>query len=695
MASTYSHVFDPVTIGPISVRNRIYLSPHGNAMSWAVDGDYAAYLEERAADGGVGLVIQSLTVAPVLPTSVPYREENVPLYAAIADLLHGHDTKIFGQLHYWWGLNGGWDVTSPRIAHMGPSANQRFETYEVGRKMTADDIEGIVDAYARSAINLREAGYDGFEVHATHGMLAEQFLSPYFNRRDDEWGADSLENRMRLLVRLLRTVREVAGPERPVGVRFNCDEMLPGGVDQEAAREGLAYLQAEELIDFADLDVAVEPNQFPLGMPNYQVPKFSNESFAANVRKAAPGLPILCAIGRTTSVADAERAIAAGSTDLVGVVRGLMAEPRMIQNAAAGNEHLNRTCTGCNYCMDRTKLGFNCAINPATARERKWGVKSDWSAPTASRVVVVGGGPAGLEGARVAAMHGHEVTLLERGERLGGQYLEWTSLPGREGLMDAIDWYERILPDLGVEVRMGTEATRESVLAARPDAVLVATGAAYDPRGESGFIAQPIPGWDGDNVFLPEQILGGAGVRPTGRVVILDDEGFSTGVGIAEVLAEAGAEVEIVTRWLNVGHNTFNTFELPMIIPQLRHLGVRMSPQTYVKQVDGRRVTVFDIFTNREEVREDVEAVVLATRRLPRASLCEELEGEVGQLFPIGDALGSRDHGAAFYEGAYFARMIGQEGAPTSYREALYGVSYDFPGSAVDYLAGRGAATPA
>jgi hypothetical protein len=425
------------------------------------------------------------------------------------------------------------------------------------------------------------------------------------------------------------------------------------------------------MLDFVDLDIAVEPNQFPLGMPNYQIAKFSNEGFARNAREATTAV-VMCAVGRANSVADAERALQNGSTDLVGMARGLIAEPQLVAHAREGVEWKSRACIACNYCLDMVLTGgFGCAINPATARERRWGVDRIGAAAQPVRTVVVGGGPAGLEAARIAALRGNDVLLLERGDRLGGQYLTWSSLPGREGYMDAIAWYERQLPNLGVDIRLDTDATQDLVLAERPGSVIVATGSRYAADGESGFIAHPITGAQREFVHAPEEVILGQR-RPTGRVLVLDDEGLNAGVGIAEILAKGGCDVEVVSRWLHIPHNLFFTFELPLIIPQLRNLGVRLTPQTYVKEIGERRVTVFDVFTNREEVREGIDGVVLVTMRRPLAELAAVLEGKVEQLFTIGDALAPRGHGEAFYEGSYFARLVGEPGAPKTFADAFY-----------------------
>ena len=455
MAEPYPHVFAPVRLGPVEVANRVYFSAHSTPQGRTVSEDYARYMEERAA-GGVGLLVHSTSVTAVPGWVAPHHASSIPAFARVAEGVHRHGARIFGQMSYAWAWPLPWEAGAPERPWLAPSVHGGFSTHAVAREMTAADIRETVALYAAGTANFRQAGYDGVEIHVTHGSPVENFLSPYWNRRTDEYGG-SVENRVRYVREILAAVRDAAGPELAVGIRFNCDEMLPGGYGQDEAREILAAICAGGQLDFVDLDIAVEPQQFTLGIPPYQLPKFLYEGYVRSVREAAGDLPVLAALARVTAVAEAERALAEGSCDMVGVTRGLVAEPRLLAHARAGEEHLSRRCTACNHCIQQVIRGsFGCAINPATARERRWGAAATVPAPEPKRVVVIGGGPAGVEAARVAAVRGHAVTLLEREVRLGGQYRLWSALPGREGLYDAIAWYGPELARLGVDVRTGT-----------------------------------------------------------------------------------------------------------------------------------------------------------------------------------------------------------------------------------------------
>jgi 2,4-dienoyl-CoA reductase-like NADH-dependent reductase (Old Yellow Enzyme family) len=602
-------------------------------------------------------------------------KEHVPAFRALADAVHGAGAKIFAEPYYHWAAPGSWQPLSPPPPALGPSVAQYSynERRSTTHEMTRQEIRGMLDAVRQTTLHLREAGFDGIMMHAAHGALLEQFLSPYFNHRSDEYGG-SLDNRMRFLIESLEAARTVAGSTMAVGMRLNCDELLSGGYETKDACLILKRVSELGLVDFVDLDVAVEPDQFHIGMPSVFVEPHVYRPYVEAVRGAAGKVPVLSVLGRLTSIADAEAVIASGLCDMVGAARALMAEPDLLKNAWEGHEERSRTCIACNVCMATMHEGAQtCAINPVTWRERLWGADSLAPAPHRVKVVVVGAGPAGLEAARVCALRGHEVVLFEARKTLGGALALWASLPGREFYGKAVEWWEREIKRLGVATRAGEAADLSRILAEKPDAVILATGARYSSGGHSNFRDLDIPGHDQDYVYRPEDILLGT-AHPSGKIVLLDGEGMHTAVGLAESLARAGAEVECLTPYLApLSPRLGCTQDAPFIMKRLRSAGVTLSPSTYIRRIGDHEVTVYDVYSDEERIIAGVDAVVLATGRVQVNELEKQLDGKVQQSFVVGDALAVRMWATASYEGHKFARYVGEPHAPRSFAEAYFG----------------------
>lgn len=676
MHPRYPHIFSPIRLGPLEIKNRFYASPHicpHTSSQGAPTEDFVAYFVERV-KGGCGLIISSMSVPArgrgVLPT--PHLKENIAAIRALADAIHGAGGKYIVELWYHWARPGVWAPFSPPAPTLAPSAVQfnLFEKRAATREMSRGEIRAMIEAFRQSTENLREAGVDGIMHHASHGAILEQFLSPYFNRRTDEYGG-SLDNRMRLLIETLETTREAAGENMAVGMRLNCDELLTGGYDTKESYRILKRIADMGLLDFVDLDVAVEPDQFHLGMPSVFIEPHVYKPYVQAIRKAAGKVPVLSVLGRLTSVADGEAALEAGVCDMVGAARALIAEPNLVKNAYEGHEHRSRTCIACNWCMAAMyDAAQTCTINPVAWRERAWGTITP--AQTRAKVVVIGGGPAGLEAARVSALRGHQVVLYEARERLGGALALWASLPGRAFYVKSIEWWEREVREQGVEIRLGTEATAAAVLSEQPDAVIVATGARYSRAGHSNHRDFAIPGFDQDFVFRPEDILLGH-ARPSGKVVILDAEGLHAGVGIAELLAQQGASVEYITPYFSpVSPRVAARLEVIPLMKRLRAAGVKISTTSYIARIGRHELTVYDVYSEEERTIGGVDAVVLSTGRVSVNELEKELDGKVSQLFAVGDALSARMWATASYEGHKFARYIGEPDAPRSVGELYF-----------------------
>lgn len=677
MHPKYPNIFSPLQLGPVEVPTRFFFAPHGSALSAGTKpaDDLVAYSAERVRGGGCGLVIVALVQHDRGRTRQPspYPAANIAAFRTMADAIHEAGGKIFGQCFYHWIGTGQWQPLSPPAPALSPSVRQfglgdrTSSTHAMGK----GDIDNMVEAMRQACTHMREAGFDGILLHGSHAGLIEQFLSPYFNERDDEYGG-SLENRMRFLIESLEAAREGGGPNFAVGIRLNCDEHIEGGYDTETAREVVRIICERGLVDYVDLDVGLEPQQFHHGMPT----SFSAQQFyrpwVEKVRDAAGSVPVLSVLGRITDMADAEAAIASGVIDMAGAARQLIAEPQFVQHARSGTEDLGRTCIACNWCTAAGGDGAQgCSINPASYRERLWGAASFAPAATPSRVVVVGGGPGGLEAARVAALKGHRVTLFEARTQLGGALALWAKLPGRETVGTAIGWWERELARLGVDVRLGAAVQAGTVLAEAPDAVIVATGARYSRGGRHITRDADLPGHDLPHVYRPEDILVG-GAAPSGRVFLINGEGLHASAGLAERLAASGAEVHYVSAGFSpVSPRLVDSFEARFVVQRLKAAGVHFHPTSWPRAIDNGTITLFDLHTDEERV-ERADAVVLVTGREPQDALARELEGKVPQLFTIGDALAARMLASSTYEGQKFARLVGEHDAPATVTEAYF-----------------------
>jgi 2,4-dienoyl-CoA reductase-like NADH-dependent reductase (Old Yellow Enzyme family) len=679
----YPHVFQPLDLGPVTVPNRIYMSPHGIPLQAPVPGlegyslpsqNRAAYFGERAR-GGVGLIVHSTLCAPFAAQdniSEAATKEAIPAYAAVADAVHEHGAKIMAEIWYVNWLPKRWEQLGPEAPGLAPSATQNLLSPTTRREMTKYEIQRVQEGFVEATVNLREAGYDGVQLHMSHGAIGEYFLSPYHNQRTDEYGG-SLENRMRFMVETLRAMRDALGPDLALSIRQNSDQLLQGGYGEDDVKQVVGILVDQGLLDFVDLDISVEPEQLHLMTTGMFDPVMHNAERVGRISAAIEGIPVIATPGRVTTVVQAERLIAGGTADMIGMVRGLIAEPFMVKNALEGKERESKRCIAVNACVDMFGVGWGCAVNPSAAREERWGNALTAPAPTKQKVVVVGGGPAGLEAARIAALRGHTVTLLERGSALGGGVALWAALPGREVMGGLPTYFRDQLPALGVDVRLDTTADADTVLALEPDAVVIATGSRYRRDGSNAAAPRPLPGHDGANVHGPEEIIRGD-VKLSGKVVVIDDEGYHTASGVAELLAAGGAQVELVSRRGTAGASL--GLAIGYVVGRLLAAGVVLHDGFMATSVADGKVELFHALRQQPVTIEGVDHVVLATMREAVFDLQEPLEGQVPYVYLVGDALAPRNLRVATYEGHRFGRAIGEPDAPKTTSEELFRVNH-------------------
>lgn len=665
-------LLQPFRLRHLTLRNRLMTTAHEPAYpeEGMPKARYRAYHVERA-KGGIALAMTagSATVSrdspPAFNNILLYQDEVVPWMRDLADACHEQGAAVMIQITHL-GRRTRWDrgfwlpVVSP--SHRKEASHRAFP-----KKIEDWDIRRIIADYADAAERMRAAGLDGVELEA-YGHLMDQFWSPLTNELEAPYGG-SLENRMRFTFEVLAAVRKRVGPDFIVGIRYTADELLEGGVGREEGLEISRRLKASGMVDF--LNVIRGHIDTDAGLtdviPIQGMPSAPHLDFAGEIRERI-GLPTFHA-GRIQDVSTARHAVAAGKLDMVGMTRAHIADPHIVRKIQEGREQDIRPCVGANYCLDRIYQGGSayCIHNAATGREL-YMPHQIARAAVRRKVVVVGAGPAGLEAARVAAERGHEVVVLEAASEAGGQVRLTARSPRRKEMIGIIDWRMEQCTARGVNFRFETWAEADEVLAEAPDVVVVATGGLPYTEVLAAGNDLTVSSWD---------ILAGS-VTPESDVLLFDDAGDHAGLQAAEIIASAGARLEIMTPDRSFAPEVMGMNLVPYM-RSLQKLDVVFTVTFRLERVgrDGGRLLAIvgsDYGGVHQERR--VDQVVINHGTLPNDEIYFALKplstnlGEVDhdrliaglpqercsnprgkfQLFRIGDAVTSRNTHAAIYD---------------------------------------------
>ena len=619
------HLFSPLALGPVELANRIVSTAHQTTLvhDHLPTDDFVAYHEARARGGAGLIVLEATAVHPsgllTSHTLGGYLPEIVDGYRRVAAAVRPHGTRLFVQL-----LHGGREqiATPPRAPALAPSPvpSPRFRSEP--RTATGPEIEELVAGHALAAALVAEAGLDGVEISAAHRYLIEQFLDPELNRREDAW-----RDGRRFLVEVVRAGR-AAAPGLCVGVRLSADSERTAGVADLLTEEGVDYLS-----------LALGDSSTYLGSVGIVPPPPVEEAVVAGAtERFAVGLPRI-ATSRVVHVEVADRLIAEGRAEALGMTRALIADPELPAKARAGRVEAIVRCIGCNACIAHYHAGtpLACAINPRTGREARLGHPGRTRAPR--RLVVLGGGPAGIAAATDAGRAGHEVVLLEREERLGGQIALAGAAPaGRELASRFLEDAERRLEAAGVEVRLRAD----DLDGLEPDTVVLATGAR--PYENDRLVL------DGVEVLHAWDVLGGR-LPKAERVVVADWGGDPSGLDAAEVLAAVGKRVTLAVASVAVGE-LVHQYRRNLYLQRLYRAGVTILHHHKLDSADEGVVRLRNVFARELVAELDADVLVLALGRVP-------VEVSAPPGIPVeraGDCLSPRSLEEAVLEGTLAAR---------------------------------------
>lgn len=639
----FTHLFDPIKVGNVQLKNRMVMLAIGTGYSepdGTVGDRFINFYVERAR-GGVGLIIVPFAPFDMGLPFIPglYDDRFISGARRLTDAVHAYETKIAPQFlgQYFWvnKENGSFEFIAP-----SPVFNRMVGA--TPKALTVEEIHLLVDEYGEAGRRAREAGFDAIELHLGIGYLLNRFISPCTNNRTDEYGG-ILENRMRFPLEIIDRIHKRAGEDYPIICRVSAEEFMKGGHTLEDSKRVATIIEAAGV---QAIDVEAGWHECPEPLVVMSVPRGAFVYLAEEIKKVV-NVPVVAAY-RINNPELAEQILADGKADLIGLGRALLADPEFPNKAREGRTDEIRTCIACSNCLDNLLTGYKsgtvspafCSLNPSMGKEAECIIEP---ARVAKRVLIVGGGPGGMEAARVAALRGHRVTLCERGEELGGQ-LRVACLPRyKDELGCLIESMATQVRKAGVEVRLNSEVTLKAVEKENPDVVILATGA---------IPAIPdVPGVKQDNVVTAVDVL--TRRKDVGETALVIGGGM-VGCETAEFLAALGKEVTIVEMLPRIGSDYGATYR-HVVLRRLRKAGITMETNVMVEEITDRGVKA-----KRDGIPKFFpgDTVVLAVGFKPNKELGEKLNGKVPALYSIGDCVEPRRIREAIEEGFCLGREM-------------------------------------
>ncbi len=658
----FKHLFSPIQVGPMLVPNRICETTNtinSSQIPGEIDENFIAHHGAKARGGTGWIGSETWLLNYPFPPETP---DEVGLAVGFAAHQAAYQNPAFhdGMRKFIDEVHDAGSVALVQLTHLSavwsPSevpviGAQDYCPHELGD----EEIEAILQIYADAAAVAKDVGADGIEIHCAHETLGYSFLSPVTNKRTDKWGGGPKE-RVRFVVEALERVRKVIGDGLALGIRMSGKEFRRGGFDNLESREMTYYIGETGLLNYVNVDVG-----HCWGAPSYVPSSYYSHGEFRECGKAVRAdlgedVKVLFA-GRVNDPVIAEEILAEGYCDLIGMVRAGIADAEFANKAREGRLGEIRRCISCTRCIDEASepLTFpyspTCSINPVIGNEVRW--KNEYApTDTPKRVVVVGGGIAGCEAARIAAQRGHKVTLLEAGKRLGGQLNLAANAPGRDDFEDQVYFEENEMERTGVDVRLQTAADLASVKALDPEAVVVATGSV--PR-----VPDDVTGLDLPHVVQGWDAIAGR-VKVGQRVAIISEEDYYETPTIAEYLASKGKDVHVFSKSLHLGYEIAR-YSVSMVLAHMENVGVKVTPNVILTNIDEKGLDFVSSFGGGHTYREEgFDSVVLIYGSVPKHEIYDQLkaEGEIKDLYVAGSAWIPRWMAEATRHGAHVGLVI-------------------------------------
>ena len=654
MTAAFPHLFAPIRLGRRQAKNRIMrVATTANLADQNRVGPRLLEFYRTLAKGGAGTIVTEALRAqendPFGPGAlVVFDRRGIDGLRRLSDVCHAEGALLIGQLNM-----GGRQHLASRVVPftIAPSAIACPRSGGVPHELSGREVREIIETYVMCAMHCIEGGMDGVEIHGAQGHLIQQFMSPFSNRRTDDYGG-SFEKRLRFPREILEGVRQRVGPRPIIGFRLGVEEFTDGGLTIEDTLEIGRQLCADGMVDYLSLAQG-NFNSIEAHLPDRHWPILAYRDLHKRFKPAANGVPVVLST-RIQGPEQAEDVLAVGDSDMIGLCRALIADPDWPEKARTGRTADIRRCIACNQCWAWISTGepIACATNPMTGREYRWPRLERDRVESPRNVLVIGGGPGGLEAARVAAARGHRVTLMEKSDELGGRIRHVHHVRHHEEMRNLLDYLVPQVERAGVTIRTGVEATPENVMTEAPDEVIVATGAEPYAPEMAGDGSVPVLTADG-----PVQLEGTSGRR----VVIVDEDGYYWMTAVAESVMAQGREPVIVSRVFEVAREVPAVSRIAFLRELDRRGGIAKS-STYVARASNGSIVLRHYLTEREEIIDDVAAVVWVGPARPRSDLAEALRAagmEGHRVRVIGDAFAPRRLANALTEAHAAARAIG------------------------------------